>query len=236
MIYRYLLRSHVYNRFNVKEITPPQAEQIDLATAREQLRLVAFGSPPEHRDDAWITENIPVAREWCESWSGRSLCVRTLELGLEFFPSGYAAGQQQPLPFFASLDHQGVLLPMPPLVQVVSVKYLDGDGTEQVMDPGAYYIDDYASPAVLYPIPGTTWPVAQFMRKEAVRIRYICGYSFDSDSPQLWPMPRVFRSAMLLVLGHLNENRENTSEVTIEEIPLGAQSLMEHYRVRLGMA
>lgn len=242
MIYSELYRQNFYDRYNFKVIDVSTAEQITLDEARDHLRITPFGSPPEHEEDNWLTSNISVAREWCEGWSMCALVPQTLELGVMMFPNQYYAywGNTRPSGIFHpyTLEDNGILLPMAaPLVDIVSVIYTDSDGQAITMDPNDYYVNDYSKPAVLYPQPGTTWPQVQMQKRNAVRIRYACGYSLAGDSPQVAPsLPHSFRAAMLLVLGHLYENRENTMEIALEEIPLGAQGLMERYRTNLGMA
>ncbi len=70
-----------------------------------------------------------------------------------------------------------------------------------------------------------------------MKVRYRSGYQSeedpDSDAP---PLPRSLRAAILLVLGHLYENREDSVEKALASIPNGAEALMRPLRVRLGMA
>jgi hypothetical protein len=235
-------RNRLYDRFNFKVIAPPVDEHISVAEARDHLRIIPFGSPPEAEEDSWLTTNISVAREWCEWWSMCALRVQTLELGIRAFPGSFANmgtfGQAGWLPWWhLQVDRLGIMLPMAsPFITLDSIKYDDGSGVVQTLDPATYYVNDYEKPAAAYPL-NSVWPVAQFNKMNAVRVRYTCGYSLDSDSPMLTlPLPFQFKAAMLLVLGHLHENRENTAEVELFEIPNGAASLMERYRCRLGMA
>lgn len=233
-------RQWTYDRFNTKIITPPTFEHITLDEARDHLRIIPFGSPAEHEEDTWITTNITVAREWCEWWSGTAFCVQTLELGLMNFPVPFSStvtdattGALGP----RSVD-SSIMLPMGfPLISVDAVSYDDGSGGVGTLGTSAYYINDYERPARIYPAPGTSWPTAQAGKTNAVRIRYTCGFSRLGDSPTVGPtLPLALKAAMLLILGHLHENRENTSEIAVTEIPLGAASLMERYRCRLSMA
>lgn len=232
----------LYDKYNFKVITPPTTEHISLDEARDHLRIVPFGSPAMSDEDDWLTANISVAREWCEGWSMCALCVQTLEVGLSQFPGTFqgatlAQTMAMGMPYGAAQPaDSGILLPMAsPLISVDSVKYDDGSGSAVVLND--FYVNDYERPARLYPASGTTWPTAQQMNRRAVRIRYTCGYSLDGDSPMLTnPIPFAFKAAMLLVLGHLHENRENTLEVKLEEIPLGAAALMSRYSCRLGIA
>lgn len=226
-----------YDRYHFKVITAPVGEHVSLDEARDHLRIVPWGSPAESDEDAWITSNISVAREWCEGYSMCALRVQTLELGIAYFP-GTPMQVAYPSGYWWPFYDRGIMLPMAsPFISIVSVKYDDPAGVEQTLDPTAYYVDDYARPAVLYPASGTAWPGVQFDNRRAVRVRYMCGYSLIGDSPMLTvALPFEFRAAMLLVLGHLHENRENTADILLQNIPLGAQALMSRYSCRLGMA
>lgn len=226
----------------LKIIAHPVGEQIDLATARLHLRIDDDGdSPAAHPDDAWLTGvGIPAAREYCEGWLGRALAPHTLELGLDSFTqTDYgcmwrgrwpcARHSSEPC---ASSSMTEIWLPMPPIVSVESVKYY-ADNVLTTLPPSAYYVDDYAGRIVL--VDGTSWPTTT-IRPNAVQVRYRAGYSLPGDSPDTNPLPFALKAAMLLVLGALYESRENQTADKLEEIPLGAKSLMEPYRVRLGMA
>lgn len=48
-------------------------------------------------------------------------------------------------------------------------------------------------------------------------------------------MPDEVRSAALLLVGHLNENREATFQGAINELPLGVDYLVAHHRRNLGV-
>lgn len=218
------------DRVGLKIITPPTSEQITLEQARLHLRIDAYNSPPEHADDQWILDNIPSAREWCEDFTGRALAPQTLELAIGRFPG--------------TLDGYGTLLspgptiqlPMSPVTGITSLTYLDSAGVTQTIAASNYALDSYSQPPRLYGAYGTSWPSTQSIQN-AVVVRYTAGYSIPGDSPQDFPLPASIRSAMLLVLGHLYENRENSADVKMEEIPLGAQSLLGgRNRVELGFA
>jgi hypothetical protein len=226
----------------IKIIAFPVGEQIDLAMARLHLRLDDDGdSPAAHPDDVWLTGvGIPAAREYCEGWLGRALAPHTLELGLDSFTAPYTCTWHgQPCSRISSesstssMAYSEILLPMPPVVSVASVKYYDGDGTLQTLSTDAYYVDDYAGRIVL--VDGTSWPTTS-VRPNAVLIRYHAGYSLPGDSPDTNPLSFGLKAAMLLVLGALYENREDQAGDVLTELPLGAKALMMPYKVRLGMA
>ena len=221
--------------FGIKVVSRPVAEPITLDDARLHLRVDPYDSPPTHPDDSIISAQLSAAREWCEGDLGLSLAPQTLELGRGGFPFVYGmlgGGGGSHVPW--------IELPFGPVSSVLSVTYVDGDGTEQTLDPLAYVLDNYSRPARLYPKSGTSWPITStqmFVDPNIVKVRYLAGYSFLGDSPQdSEPLPWVLMAMILLVLGGLYEHRENSTELKLMELPLGAIALGERYRVRLGMA
>lgn len=196
-----------------KIIVHPTEEPITLAEARLHLRLDAYDSPPTHPDDDWITRNISTARKWCEGYTGQSLAPTTLEIAMDRFPCG------------------SVKLPYGPVTSVGFVRYTDGDDVVQEFTD--YTFNDYVEPNELT---STDWPTAKDRTTNAVKIRYTAGFTPQGESPSGIPLPEPIKSAMLLVLGHLYENRENTTTLRTEELPMGAKALLTDYRVLLGMA
>jgi uncharacterized phiE125 gp8 family phage protein len=194
--------------YGVRVVEDVATEPVTLEKARLQLRIVADsdGSPY----DDWLEQiGIPAAREWCEGYSGLSIGAKTLELATAGFPTG------------------GIPLLYGPVTSVISVTYTDTDGVDVVMTPSDFEYDQYAQ--VVNPPFGESWPAAQ-ASPNSVRIQYTVG--FDEHNA----MPFGVLAAMLLIIGHLDANRENSSPVQISEIPTGAQNFLDQVRVRLGMA
>ena len=123
----------------------------------------------------------------------------------------------------------------PPFIELLSFSAVnDSDGE---FDPADYVVDDYGTPEQPVVLrPATSWPQVT-KAPNTVKVRYRAGYQTeedpDSDAP---PLPRSLRAAILLVLGHLYENREDSVEKALASIPNGAEALMRPLRVRLGMA
>lgn len=199
------------------------AEPISVEEARTHLRIVAEGSPPSSDDDEWLeTIGIPAARDWCEHYLGRSIAQQTIELSADSF-----SGDPIPLTFG-------------PAASITSIIYTDADDVSQQMDSADYFLDDYVNPPLIRLTPDAVWPTSSG-NSNSVKIRYAAGYSLAGDSPQTNPLPAGIRAALLLTLGHLFENRENSVAASsavgsIELIPQGAASLLERYRLRNSMA
>lgn len=182
---------------SVKVIEQLTTEPVTLAEAKLQCRLItSITDTSAHPDDDLIKGMIAASREFAEHFTGRSIAVKTLERALDLFPSG------------------GIELPGIPVTSVVSVKYLDPDGVERTLSSADYWLDDYGLTASLEP--GTRWPAA-LVRKHAVKVRYVAGYA---------DVPRAVACAMLLIIAHLYENRQEGTPFKVEQIPMGAQSFL----------
>jgi hypothetical protein len=67
---------------------------------------------------------------------------------------------------------------------------------------------------------------------------YSLADSYYGNSPDE-PLPASIKAAILLMLGHLYENREATimpPSASMSELPLGVQSLLTPYQLRTSMA
>lgn len=209
-----------------KVIAPPEVEPLTIDECRQHLNVTPYTIDSDgnatHPDDALIMAMQGAAREHCEAFLGMSLAMRTLEIALDRFPS-------------QTLDCTiAVVLPLGPVLEILSVTVgepgSDSGASSGTLAPDAYVLDDYSVPARLLPV--GTWPATT--GTNAIKVRYLAGYGVDSDGGVI--LPRVLRSALLLVLGHLYANREDDTEKALATLPLGAEALMRPLRVRLGMA
>ena len=211
---------------SLRIVSGPTEEQITLAQAQAHLRLDLYGSPGSHPDDDLIEDvYIPAAREICESISGRALAPKVYELGLSAFPQS---------PGFYSM-RQGINLRVGPVAGVASVTYVDGDGVDIVLTDADFTADVYTEPGWVYPLYGGSWPGTRNI-SNSVRVRFNAGYDGPLGSPQDRPLPAKYRAAMLLALGHLYENREQTTTLKLDEIPMGVYSLLLPDSLRIGFA
>lgn len=199
----------------LKIIAQPTGELLTIDECRQHLNVQPYEIDSDgvgtHPDDAQIMAMLSAARAYCENFLGLSIAQRTYELTLDQFPVG---------PISVTLS---------PLVTVESVTV--GEGSDALLDPETYLVDDYSVPALLLPLP--VWPSVT-AATNLIRIRYVAGYGSGSDDV---PLPWEIRAAMLLMLGHFYANREavNIGNIT-SDIPFGVDALLRPLRVRLGMA
>jgi uncharacterized phiE125 gp8 family phage protein len=190
-----------------KVITPASAFPVSLTQARTHLRLVPYGDPESHPDDDYIsTILIPSATQWVQEYLERVLATQTIEIAMD------------------SLSSQ-VALPYGYVQEVVSINVLQ-DGTSALVEGTAYSLNGYVTPNRIYLNMGESWPSYDAV-ENAVKIQYEVGY-------ETAPSPII--SAILLVIGHLYENRQqNVIGLTVNELPLGVYHLLQPYRLNIGV-
>lgn len=193
---------------NVRLVAKGTGEQITIEQARSHLRLDTYGSPPSHPDDAMITDvYLPIARAMCEVISGRSFIPQTYEAVFSGFPGYY---QQQRLK-----------LGVGPVRGIESVTYQEG-GQTMTMDAAGYVLDP--TDDSLVPAYGTTWPTV--CAPSTMRVRFSAGYDVAGASPYEFIMPAQHLWAVYLALGHVYENRENTTSLNLTAIPMGINAML----------
>lgn len=225
-----MMREHHRQLGAVKVVDPPAEEQISLDDARLQLALDDGGdSPPGHPLDPLIAEKISAAREYCEEYSGRALAPQTVEYALDAFPHKRFASfgwHQHHFDDSQKLPGPAIELPFPPVLSIVSVKYVDADGALQTMSSADYTFDNYHEPCRLFPV--ATWPTTKPIAN-AVIIRMECGYSI-ADSPVVNGLPQKYREAMMLLMTDMVTNRASTPSMDAIK---AAENMLQLSQVRM---
>ena len=214
-----------------KVIVDSTVEPITIEECRSHLNLYAYGFGGTHPDDSMIMMMLRAAREQCEEYLGRSITVKTYEIALDRFPgvTDSTLLSRPILPYYdvnsSSLDRYAIELPMPPLVEVVSIT--TGGDTDGLLSSAEYVVDDYSMVPKVVPV--TAWPTIT-PSKNNIIIRYRAGYE---------SLPYTIRAAMLFLLGTFYANREHIVIPTrgvAHELPDVLESLLRPLRVRTGMA
>jgi uncharacterized phiE125 gp8 family phage protein len=109
-----------------------------------------------------------------------------------------------------------------PTKQIDSIKYDSSDDTEKTVNTAIYVLNTYTEPQVLLRQSGQNWPNDLADKRLRIRVRYIAGFG---DEPST--VPADIRSAILLIVGHLYENREDT----VSALPKASTRLLEPWRV-----
>lgn len=185
-----------------KRTTPPAVEPVTLARAKLHLRV-------DHADeDDLIADLITTARMECESRIQGTLVNTGWTWPLDAFPA--SGGLLAP--------------PMPPLVHVDAITYVDPAGATQAMDwASLVHIDIISQPGRIAPISGS-WP-ATAQRINAVTVTYTAGYG-----PTAADVPRPLVQWILLAIGDMYATRERSAERA--KVPQGfADGLLDPYRI-----
>lgn len=95
-----------------------------------------------------------------------------------------------------------IVIPLPPLQTVDSIKYWDANGVQQTLDPSTYIVDNVSEPARVTPAVGTSWP-STLNRVNAVEVRFTAGYGADGTT-----IPAGIKQWMLMRITDAFENRE----------------------------
>lgn len=215
-------------------ITPPGAEPITLAQAKQHLRC-DFDD-----EDSLIEGLIKAAREYAEKYTRRAFFTQTWKRTLDHFPlithfdRSRTPNERDSWPYGTWLwDKLTIELPHPQTVSVTSIIYLDPSGIEQTLDPSAYNVDVTSIPARITPTQGKVWPIVQTYVPGSVVITFVAG-SYG-DGVETNSMPQSIVQAMLLLIGHWYQNRESVSALTMKTVPMAVNALLDFHRVNVGV-
>jgi uncharacterized phiE125 gp8 family phage protein len=180
----------------------PAAAPVLLAEVKAQLRI-------EHPDDDLMIDRlIKTAVAYTDAKGALGHAMITQKWGQ----------------WVNSVPPQYVRLAMGPLIEVTAVQYYDIDGALQTDTLSNYEITGTDFTTLIGPNSGFNWPVTQD-RADAIRIEYTAGYGATSAS-----VPETLRHAMMLLIGHWYDNRENTMMDELSNIPYGFDMLVDMHR------
>lgn len=182
----------------LKLITAPTVEPVTLAEAKLQCRVDLDD------DDALIVGLIVSAREWCEAHDWRAYLTQTYELWLPNWPIGTA-----------------IQLPRPPLASVTKVEYYDTADMKYTLGTSIWTTDTISIPGAVQLKYNQVWPSTVLREYNAICVTYVAGWDSPAD------MPQRIRQAILLLVGHWYENRENSTVGAVNRsIEFGVLSLL----------
>ena len=210
-------------------VTPPVAEPVTLAQAKQQCR-VDFTD-----DDALFAVYITAARQYCERYTHRAFFNQPWRRTLDFVPLSWGEETLNPAarsdyPFFF-WDRLTIDIPRASLVSVTSITYVDGTGETQTLASTAYNVDTTSTPGRIAPSWGNIWPETPNFVPGNVKITFVAG-SFG-DGVEVNNCPQTVVMAILLLVSHWYEHREEVSELSLKNIPLGVNALLDTERIRM---
>jgi uncharacterized phiE125 gp8 family phage protein len=190
--------------WNLRLVTEPGVEPVTLEEAKLHLRVDVDD------DDDLITALIVAARQMVENILRRALVSQSWELNLDAFPG---------------VDT--VEVPLPPLQSVEALTYTDASGVSHTLSAAAYSVDTYSTPGRVRLNDGYAWPGDTLAAVNGVQIAFTAGFG-DAGTD----VPQAIRQALLLMVGHLYENREAVTDTRVlQTTPLALEYLLWPYRV-----
>lgn len=179
------------NTYTSCQVTATSAElPVTLELARAHLR-----NEDLRFDDEYVSAVIRAAAANIEKQYGLALLTQTIRQTHSAFP----ASSDTPL-----------LLRIAPLVSVTSIAYIDSAGNTQTWSSAEYASGRYDLTAFIIPKTGYTWPSGLAVRPDAVVVTYQAGFGTKASV-----LPADIRSALLLQIGYLYENREDAPQTLI---------------------
>lgn len=181
-------------------ITAPTVEPVTLAEAKLHCRIDADLTA----EDAIVSALITAARERCEHEIGRAIITQTWERVLDAFP-----------------NDDDILLGMPTVQSIESVKYIDTAGVERTASVASYLLDN-ADQGWAIVANGAAWP-ATADTANAVRVRFISGWTAPAA------VPESIRLWIKLHVGEWYSSREAASDKPRAELEY-ACGMIDRYR------
>ncbi|HEV7344267.1 MAG TPA: head-tail connector protein [Devosia sp.] len=190
----------------IARVVEPPVPIVTWQEAKDHLRV-------EDGEQVYVEGLIAAAQGWLDGpdgWLGHCFGLQIIDI-VGDFPDGS--------------------LPLPPIIEVVSIVYRDGNSVEQTMPSEDYRL---LRSGAIY---AQNWPTTDG-EPEAVTIRVTAGYAprlvepeDGGDAVEVSTVPAAAKQAVLLIVGHWYENREAVVVGdAAAEVPVAAQALLAPFR------
>jgi len=183
-----------------KRAIDPVNLAVTLDTAKNHLKV----EDAITEDDTLITTLINAAIDKVEA-AGVALITQTWDLVMDQWPG------------------DEIWIPRAPLQSVAGIYYTPDGGAEAELDAANYFVDTISEPGRVVLQRSGSWPSTTLQRANGIRVRFVAGFGDDPAD-----VPSRYTQAILLMVGHWYENREQVvvTGAVPKEIPLGAQMLI----------
>ena len=194
----------------VSLLTAPSTEALRLGDIKRHLRL----STALTNQDKTLKIYRAAVRDRVESYLGKKLIKQQWYHYMDGWPGCDSFN-----------------LPYSPLTSAVStaIVYKKSDGTSTTLSSTAWEADTASDPGRISLGYNESWPADTLWNVNPIRVQFKVGYTSQSTG-----VPEAIQNAMLLIIGHLYENREEITVTqagrTVQQIPKAAEYLLAPYR------
>lgn len=188
--------------YGLRRTVDAATEPITLDEAKLHLRVTGAD------EDDLINNCIVAARQHFEDATNRALINQTWVLTLDRWFLRH------------EVNRRWLYLPKSPLSSVTSVYYVDENGDSTLWDSSNYNVDTNSEPGRLELGYDKTWPVTRD-QVNAITITYVAGYGSSASD-----VPQGIKSAILLLVADLYQNRETFTTGTVRTPLVGDRFLM----------
>lgn len=179
--------------------TAPAVEPISVEEARRQCRIT------DTSEDDLLSTYVTAARECVEKLRGLACVNQTWDV------------------YFERLDGD-LLLPIMPVSSITSVKYQDGDNTQQTLATTYYEAAEWNRFGIVRLKYSQVWP-STLGHHDDVVVRVVFGYGASGAS-----VPGPVRQVIRWLVGHQFENREPILTGTIsKELEMTVGTFLRNY-------
>lgn len=109
-----------------------------------------------------------------------------------------------------------------PQTAITSIKYDADDNTEKTVSTDVYTLNTYTIPTMIIRNPNEEWPTDLASKSLPIRVRYTAGFGGAPSD-----VPEGIRHAILIILGHMYENREDN----VSNLPKASHRLLDPWKL-----
>jgi uncharacterized phiE125 gp8 family phage protein len=186
---------------SLKRAAQPVVEPVSLSDAKTHLRV------DTESDDDQILALITAAREWCENYTQRTFVHTQWTMTFDTFP-------------------WEIELPRPPVAvasgnTATTITYAMETGGTATLATSEYRVDRTSEPGVIRTVYAGTWP-SHLLDRNSISVTWWGGYGEDGTK-----VPKVVRSAILMLVAYWYERRLAADQVAATAVPFGVSSMLD---------
>lgn len=214
---------------SVRVTSEPPYEPVSVAQAATWCRI---DDDQVAGETATLQILIAAARIYAEEYTGRAFVQRSLQYTLPTW-----GDPDNPM---MRLYAPCIVVPHPPLIEVTSITYLDGNGAEQTLAADQYTVHTAETPGLIVPARGVVWPAID-SAIDAVRVNYKAGYApVGSPTDETAYQSAIPASVKLWMQARISTSTEYREQIIannrVQIPPNFADALLNGLRVEKGFA